>query len=106
MCRKLPAVSWWIERRLRKVGSQLTRARDDLAVAQEQLLHFADEAGDAELRSIVSEGGMDRLDATEATRHRDAMARHIEDVRSTIARLEATQDELLDQLSARARGDS
>lgn len=97
----LAPMSWWIERQLRGVGDQLRRARDDLDVAREQLIYLSDDAGDAETRALVSEGGMDRLDATDAGRHRDKMARHIDDIRARIERLEAKQDELLDRLTAR-----
>ena len=59
---------------------------------------------DAQVRSVVSEGGSAGLDYNEAQRHSDAMARHRSDLVDTIARLEATQDELLDQLVAKRSG--
>lgn len=94
-------VSWLIERRLKGVTQKLRRAREDLAVADEQLLHFAEESDDARLRSIVSDDRTAGADASDAQRHTDAMRRHRADLVETIERLERTQDELLDQLSAR-----
>lgn len=97
----LACVSWIIERRLRSVGRKLSTARDDLAIAGEQLLHLADEADDAHTRSIVSDGGSAGIDYIASQRHTDAMARHRDELIATIARLESTQDDLLDQLNQR-----
>lgn len=100
----LAGVSWLIERRLKGVGQKLSRAREELAIAEEQLVYLADDAADAQVRSVVAEGGSAGLDYNEAQRHSDAMARHRRDLVDTIARLEATQDELLDQLVAKRAG--
>lgn len=87
-----------IERRLQEVSARLRRLREDLGVADEQLAHFADEAGDARLRALVSETpGADR-EHRDAQRHAAAMARHRDEVSAEIAELERRQDELLDQL--------
>jgi hypothetical protein len=92
-----------IERRLRGVTRRLQRARDDLSIAEEQLLHFADESDDAHIRALVADDAGAVVDHTDAQRHTDAMARHRRELVETIARLEATQDDLLDQLTARRR---
>ena len=97
-------MSWLIERRLRGVGQRLQRAREDLAVTEEQLVQFLDEADDAHVRSLVADDRSAGLDYTEAQRHSDAMQRHRRDLVDTIAKLEATQDDLLDQLTARRSG--
>ena len=44
-----------VERRLIEIGDRLKALRDELAIADEQLAHLADEAEDARLRSLVSE---------------------------------------------------
>ena len=44
-----------IERRLAEVGSRLQRLRSDLAVAEEQVAHFEEEAAEARVRALVSE---------------------------------------------------
>lgn len=98
-CRMLVVVSWLIERRLRSVGRRLERARDDLAVAEEQLLHFVEDSDDATIRSLVSDDPTASIDSTSAQRHADAMHRHRDDLRASIVRLEASQDELLDRLN-------
>lgn len=97
----LTGVSWIIERRLRSVGRKLSQAREDLEIAKEQFLHLADEADDDRTRSIVSDGGSAGVDWAASQRHSDAMARHRDELVATIARLESTQDDLLDQLNQR-----
>lgn len=89
-----------VERRLTEVGRRLKKLREDLAVAEEQLLHFGDEADDARLRALVSETPVSDREFHEAQRHADAMRRHRDEVRDEIAQLEHQQDQLLDQLAA------
>jgi chromosome segregation ATPase len=89
-----------VERRLSEVAERLRELRGELAVTDEQLRHLAEQADDARLRALVSETPLAGQEHREAQRHADAMSRHRADVQSTIARLEQTQDELLDRLSA------
>ena len=92
-----------VERRLSEVSSRLRQLRDDLAVSDEQLAHLAETADDARLRSLVSETPLADREHHEAQRHADAMQRHRADVLENIARLEQTQDELLDRLMAESK---
>ena len=46
---------FFLERRIRDVHARLVRAREELAVLDEQLAVVADAAEDARLRSLVSE---------------------------------------------------
>ncbi len=92
-----------IERRLSRVGQELAGLRDELRVTDEQLQHFADDAADAELRAIVSDSGLDQRAAKDATRTVEAMQRQRRHLVTEIERLERTQDELLDELSAAMR---
>src|SRR4051794_38276129 len=87
-----------VERRLIEVGDRLKGLRADLRVAEEQLEHFAGEADDTRLRSLVSETPLAERDHRDAQRHADAMARHRSEVSAEIERLERAQDELLDRL--------
>lgn len=87
-----------VERRLIEVGDRLKALRADLAVADEQLAVLAAEADDTRLRSLVSETPIADREHRDAQRHADAMDRHRGEVSAEIARLEATQDELLDRL--------
>lgn len=89
-----------VERRLSDVASRLRSLRDDLAVSEEQLAHLAEVADDARLRSLVSETPLADREHHDAQRHAEAMQRHRAEVLGEIARLEQTQDELLDRLVA------
>ena len=89
-----------VERRLSALGGRLLRLRDDLAVAEEQLAHLVADADDARVRSLVSETAISERAHRGADRHARAMARHRDEVAAEIVRLEATQDELLDRLTA------
>jgi hypothetical protein len=87
-----------IERRLIEVHARLRTARQELAVVDEQLAVFVEEADDARLRSLVSETPLADHEWHEAQRHADAMARAREATVASIAELERSQDELLAKL--------
>ena len=89
-----------VERRLIDVGDRLKKLRQQLAVADEQLLHFADEADDARLRALVSETPLAEREFRDAQRHAELMRRSRDETLAEIATLEKSQDELLDQLSS------
>lgn len=88
-----------LERRLTEINVQLRDLRHELAVADEQLAHFADEADDARLRSLVSETPLAEREHRIAARHAEAMERHRNEVVADIGRLEQQQDDLLDRLN-------
>lgn len=92
-----------VERRLAEVSSRLKQLRDDLAVSDEQLAHLADAADDARLRSLVSETPLADREHHDAQRHAEAMQRHRAELLEGIARLEQTQDDLLDRLVAESK---
>ncbi len=87
-----------LERRLVEIGNRLKVLRSDLAVAEEQLLHFNDDADDARLRSLVSETPVADREHRHAQRHAEAMQRHRAEVLAEMDKLERAQDDLLDQL--------
>jgi len=87
-----------LERRLAEVSDQLRELRRDLAVADEQLAHFADVADDARLRSLVSETPLAEREHRDAQRHAETMGRHRDELVAGIDALERAQDELLDRL--------
>ncbi len=89
-----------VERRLTEVATRLKQLRGELAVSDEQLLQLAAEADDARLRALVSETPLAGREHQDAQRHADAMQRHRAEVLEGIAKLEETQDELLDRLLA------
>ena len=88
-----------VERKLREVSGQLTKLREELAVADDQFLHFADEADETRLRSLVSETPLADKENRAAQKHADVLRRQRTRVAEQIARLEAEQDELLDRLT-------
>lgn len=87
-----------IERRLTEVSKRLKRARQDLAVLEEQLAVLADAAEDARLRALVSETPLANKEYQEAQRHADVMDRSRKALLHTVAELRQAQDELLDRL--------
>ena len=87
-----------IERRLFDVAQRLKRAREELAVIEEQLQVMAEAADEARIRSLVSETPLANREYAEAQRHADAMERSRRSVAAEVAELQATQDELLDRL--------
>ncbi len=89
-----------VERRLREVGQRLQKLREELQIADEQLLHLSEAADDARLRALVSETPVAEREHREAARHAESMRSHRAGVAADIARLEAAQDELLDRLVA------
>jgi hypothetical protein len=89
-----------IERRLRDVSDRRKTVAAQLAVAEEQLAHLAEEADEARLRALVSETPLAGQEHREAERHAEAMRRHRDDLAAEVQRLEASQDSLLDRLVA------
>jgi hypothetical protein len=87
-----------VQRRLTDVHQRLVKAREELAIVEEQLLVFDDTADDARIRSLVSETPLANHDWNEARRHADAMRRGRDDARARVAELERAQDELLAKL--------
>ena len=92
-----------IERRLMDVSARLKKARAELAVLDEQLVVFVDTAEETKVRALVSESPEASREHRDAQRHADAMARSRAAALASIAELERTQDELLDQLVPESR---
>ena len=91
--------TWLTERRLTQVATRLRFLRDELAMIDEQLVQFADDADELSLRALVSETAQASHESNEARKHVDAMRKHRAHVTGEIAELERRQDDLLDQLS-------
>jgi hypothetical protein len=84
-----------LERRIRDVHSRLVRAREELAVLDEQLAVVMESADEARVRSLVSETPLAAHEHNEAARHADAMAKARDALHRTVVDLERRQDELL-----------
>lgn len=91
------------ERRLRDVSGKLRRAREELAVVDEQLAALADTADDARVRALVAESPMADREHQEAQRHADAMRRTRQSLVASVAELQRLQDQLLDRLVVEPR---
>ncbi len=87
-----------VERRLSETHAKLMAARQELAIVEEQLTWFADDADDARIRSLVSETPIADREWHEANRHAQAMERSLGMARQRVAELERQLDDLLDQL--------
>src|SRR5580700_5496258 len=85
-----------VERSLTDVHSRLTKARQELAVLDEQLVVMNDIADDLRIRSLVSETPLAVHEHSDAQRHLDAALRARIALVESIAELERKQDELLD----------
>jgi len=84
-----------LERRIRDVHARLVRAREDLAVLDEQLEVVLESADEARVRSLVSETPLAAHEHSEAKRHADAMVRARAAQASAVMEIERRQDELL-----------
>ena len=89
-----------LQRRLVDVSERLKRLRTELAVTEEQLAFLEDEAEDARLRALVAETPLGDVEARDARRHADALARHRDALARSIVELEREQDALLDRMAA------
>lgn len=65
----------------------------------EQLVAFSDTADDARVRALVSDSPLAGQEHRDASRHAEAMGRSRVALVATIAGLERSVDELLDQLT-------
>ena len=88
-----------LERRIKDVHARLVRAREDLAVLDEQLAVLMESAEEMRVRSLVSETPLAAHEHSEAKRHADAMVRARAAQASAVMDLERRQDELLASVS-------
>jgi hypothetical protein len=89
-----------LQRRLVDVSERIKRMRAELAVTEEQLTFLEEESEDARLRALVSETPLGEVEARDARKHADAMARQRDALAHSIAVLLREQDDLLDRMAA------
>jgi len=94
---------FFVERRIRDVHERLVRARQELAVLDEQYSIVSDAAEDARLRSLVSETPLAAHEYGEVRRHADAMARARDALLAAVWDLEHRRDELLQHVGVKPR---
>jgi len=88
-----------LERRIREVHARPVRAREELAVLEEQLAVVLESADEARVRALVSETPLATHEHNEAARHADAMVKARDALQKAVADLEQRQDELLAAVS-------
>lgn len=93
--------AWLVERRLSQVAIRLRTLRDELAVLDEQVEIFDDDADAHAIRALVAETPGAAFEANDAQKHAVAIRKHRDHVARSIVELEQRQDELLDRLSRR-----
>ena len=76
-----------LQRRLVDVSERLKRIRAELAVTEEQLVFLEEEADDVRLRALVAETPLADVEARDARRHADALARHRDALRKNVGEL-------------------
>lgn len=86
-----------VERRLRQATARLRKAREELAVLDQQLAALAEEADDLRVRSLVGDSPLADKEHRDAKRTVDAMTRSRADKAAEIAKLQRTIDELLER---------
>jgi septal ring factor EnvC (AmiA/AmiB activator) len=87
-----------IEDKLRELTDRIRRAREELAVLDEQLVVFRDTADETRMQAMVDESPLSRSEHGEAQRHADAHARTRDKLAATLSELERSRDDLLDRL--------
>jgi signal recognition particle subunit SEC65 len=87
-----------VERRLAEVTKRLRKAREELAVVEEQRAALAEVADDLRIRAVVAETPYAEREHREAQRHVERMDASKNELAKRIADLQRSQDELLDRL--------
>jgi hypothetical protein len=87
-----------IQKTLAELGDDLARARDELRIVEEQLLFQSDVVEDAKTRMLVAETPVADRDYRIARDDLRRMERERARIHSSIARVRAEQDRLLDSL--------
>ncbi len=81
-----------------ELSKRLRRAREELAVVDEQYRALAEAADSARVRALVSETPLAARESNEAQRHAQAMGAARDNLAHQVKRMEAEVDELLDKL--------
>ena len=88
-----------VERQLKEVGKRISRYKDELAIADEQLHHLQNEAEDARMKSLVSETAISDHERRDSARQAENMGNYCLKIKNEINRLENLQDKMLDKLT-------
>jgi len=88
-----------LEKRLLEVSRRIKKEKEDLLVAEEQLISLIDDADEARIRSLVSETAISDNERRDSARQSENMEKYCQKIRNEIQRLEEIQDGLLDKLN-------
>jgi len=88
-----------LEKRLLEVSRRIKKEKEDLLVAEEQLISLIDNADEARIRSLVSETAISDNDRRDSARQSENMEKYCQKIRNEIQRLEEIQAGLLDKLN-------
>lgn len=92
-----------LERRIRDLQARVRRAREELAVLDEQIDTLEETAEDARMRGLVAETPLAEREASEARRHLEAAQRVASSLRLEIESCVAQRDRYLRELPAPTR---
>jgi len=87
-----------IEKSLAEINERLVKAREELHIAEEQLLFQMDVVEEAKTRAIVSETPLADREHQEAQADLGRMMKARDDARERITELKKEQDRLLDRM--------
>ena len=87
------------EKRLMEISRRIKQQKEDLLVAEEQLISLTSDADEARIRSLVSETAISDNDRRDSVRQSENMQKYCYKIRNEIQRLEEMQDALLDKMN-------
>lgn len=87
-----------VHKALAQLQERLERARDDLRIAEEQLVFQNDVMEEAKTRMLVSETPLAEREYRIASDDHQRLLRQREEARRKVAELQAEQDRLLDRM--------
>ena len=88
-----------LEKRLIEISRRIKKEKEDLLVAEEQLISLINDADEARIRSLVSETALSDTDRRDSARQSENMEKYCQKIQNEIDRLEEIQDGLLDKLN-------
>ena len=88
-----------VEKRLMEISRRIKQQKEELLVAEEQLISLSSDAEEARIRSLVSETAISDNDRRDSVRQSENMQKYCHKIRNEIQRLEEIQDALLDKMN-------
>ena len=88
-----------VEKRLMEISRRIKQQKEELLVAEEQLISLTSDADEARIRSLVSETAISDNDRRDSVRQSENMQKYCHKIRNEIQRLEEMQDALLDKMN-------